>query len=376
MYHKRLIIHAIFSGIMLALPFYEHFSGLILGIALVPLLMAEEFLLLNVPEKSNRLVFLYASLSFLTWNTGATWWIVNASLAGACAAILINTFLMAVVFSLYHITRKIAGNMFGVIAFVCYWTAFEYFYLNTEISWPWLNLGNGFAHNIKLIQWYEFTGTLGGTAWVLILNLLLFDLIRRVQNRNKFRSLSVPLAMTVLILVIPMIISLARYDAYKEKNDPVNVLVIQPDINPYDNSIRAVQLCTNLIHLADSAAKTSFSYFVAPEVAIDDNVWENAMNDNYSIPVIRNFIHRYPASRFVLGSYTYKKYNEQEPITATAQWMKSPGFYFDSYNTALQIDTGKQIQKYHKSKLVVGVEKMPYPKALKFLKKIMEGLGG
>ena len=44
--------------------------------------------------------------------------------------------------------------------------------MNGEINWPWLNLGNGFANDIHIIQWYEYTGSFGGTLWILLCNLL------------------------------------------------------------------------------------------------------------------------------------------------------------------------------------------------------------
>ncbi|MBE0653559.1 MAG: apolipoprotein N-acyltransferase, partial [Bacteroidales bacterium] len=50
--------------------------------------------------------------------------------------------------------------------------------------------------------------------------------------------------------------------------------------------------------------------------------------------------------------------------------------YYDSFNSALQIDTSGNIPVYHKSELVVGVEKMPYTKYLGFLQKLMLRLGG
>ncbi|MDR0419114.1 MAG: apolipoprotein N-acyltransferase, partial [Prevotellaceae bacterium] len=49
--------------------------------------------------------------------------------------------------------------------------------------------------------------------------------------------------------------------------------------------------------------------------------------------------------------------------------------YYDVYNSAFQVDTNG-VQLYHKSKLVVGVEMLPYPQYLKFVKKLSVNLGG
>ena len=373
---KRNIFHATISGLLLCLPWYEHFSGLILCISLIPLLFIENSLLTKPHQKSGLSMFLYATISFLVWNIGSTWWIINASFAGACSAWLINTFLFSSVFYLYHVTNKIVGNILGKVAFVAYWTAFEYFYLNAEISWPWLNLGNGFAHDIGLIQWYEYTGALGGTIWVIILNILIFEIIKQVQvGTSKPRSYRI-ITYSALLLLIPIIISGFLYKTYHEKENACKIVVIQPNVDPYDNSYSVVKQCSTLMHLADSLGTSSTNYFVAPETAIEDNVWENAVENNYSVSTIQNFNQRFPEASFIYGSCTYKRFNIAEPKSSTAQFSKTDNFLYDSYNSAIQIDTSKRIQLYHKSKLVVGIEKMPYPKALNFLKKIVEGLGG
>jgi len=376
MLKKQYTFHAIISGLLLCLPWYEHFSGIVLCISFIPLLLLEDSWLAKSQKKSTIPIFLYASISFLIWNTGTTWWIVNASFAGACSAILINTFLFSVVFYLYHITNKIAGKLLGKIAFLAYWTAFEYFYLNAEISWPWLNLGNGFAHDTRLVQWYEYTGALGGTLWVLLANLLIFEIITQLRAETVKRRFYLTITVCLLVLFTPIIISESLYQTYQEKSKHCNIAIVQPNIDPYDNSWTVAKQCSNLIHMSDSLGTASTDYFVAPEISIDDNVWENTIENNHSVPRLQNFIRNFPKASLIYGSYTYKRYSANEPKSVTAQKSKQANFFYDSYNTALQIDTSKQTQLYHKSKLVVGVEKMPYPKTLKFLKKIVEGFGG
>jgi apolipoprotein N-acyltransferase len=76
----------------------------------------------------------------------------------------------------------------GYFALIVFWTYWEYFYLNAEISWPWLNLGNAFANDTGIIQWYEYTGTLGGTVWVLVSNVLLFGIIKHLITERKCRE--------------------------------------------------------------------------------------------------------------------------------------------------------------------------------------------
>ena len=100
---------------------------------------------------------------------------------------------MTLVFWLFHITRRKLGDRLGYAGLVVYWITFEFLYLRAQINFPWLILGNGFANDIMLIQWYEWTGAMGGSIWVLLMNIAIFKLIKgwladRSFAANRFGS--------------------------------------------------------------------------------------------------------------------------------------------------------------------------------------------
>ena len=70
--------------------------------------------------------------------------------------------------------KKVLGNKRGYFALIFFWISMEYIHLHWELAWPWLTLGNVFATIPEIVQWYEFTGVLGGSMWVLVINILLF----------------------------------------------------------------------------------------------------------------------------------------------------------------------------------------------------------
>ena len=111
----------------------------------------------------------------------------------------------------------------------------------------------------------------------------------------------------------------------------------------------------------------TIDYVVAPETALDNSIWLNNLEANYSINAIRNFVNKNPNVNFITGIDCYKRYMPEEELSLTARYLEQEKFYYDAYNSAIQIDTSNFIPIYHKSKLVVGVEKMPYPKLFKFL---------
>ena len=369
------LIYALFSGVLLSLPWNQSFSGLFILLALVPLLLIEDHACTSSFKKSSGLVFLYASLTFFIWNVLSTWWIADASIAGAITAIMVNTFLFSLIFWLFHITHKTLGAAIGYSSLIAYWAAFEYYYLNAEISWPWLNLGNAFANSYPLVQWYEYTGTLGGTAWALLVNVFLFLFLKKLLSRNNAK-LNLYLTTCLILIMFPIGSSIFRYYTYVEAVNPCYIALIQPNFNSYNRQITIRQKCSALIQLADSVSDDSTDYIVAPEALIEGNLCESTVDKNFSIITLRDFVNSKKRATLILGALTYRDYSPEEVRQNKANIVSSPAVNYDRYNSAVQIDKSDTIQFYHKSKLVVGIEKMPYPKALKFLKNLVEQFGG
>lgn len=380
MHKSRLIFLSVLSGLLLIPAWYELGTGLILLFAFIPLLFVEDYLYQNKIDHQAHKIFLYSAISFFIWNAGTTWWLWNASEAGMFLAFFINTLLMSVIFWLFHITRRNTGSSIGYFSLIVYWLVFEHFYMNGEINWPWLNLGNGFANDIHLIQWYEFTGTFGGSLWVLLTNILGFNALKHFIRYRSLKGKFADSAILAMVIIIPVLVSLIIFNRYKEDPNPREIVVLQPNIDPYEDKFGGMDMSEQmdiLLKLADSLATPETDFIVAPETFINDNVWEQNMYSNSSILQIYEFINKKcQKASFIIGLTYYKLYDNINEITPTAQEIRGTGKYYDSYNAAIQIDTSMVLQLYKKSKLVVGVEKMPYPQYLGFLRKITLRLGG
>ena len=83
----------------------------------------------------------------------------------------------------------------------------------------------------------------------------------------------------------------------------------------------------------------------------------------------------YPQLKIIVGASTYKLFEDGEVLSETVRYHKGANRYYDAYNTALQLDTSG-VQFYHKSKLVQGVEMMPFTPILKHFKWLSINLGG
>lgn len=376
---KHIFLLLALSSILLSLPWFKQFSGVILLIAFLPLLILERVLYENRDSNKSSLALLYSTVVFVFWNIATTYWIYNATLFGAIAAVIIGSFLMSMAFWLFHITHRKLGHGFGYFAFITYWIGYEHLYLNGELSFPWLSLGNGFAKDIRLIQWYEFTGSTGGTPWILLINVLLFLIVWDFIQKGNIKGRITEAVLVAFLIFIPLTYSLIRFNQYKENNDPKEFVVIQPNIDPYNDKFDGMSNAQQLeiiLQLADSLTGIETDYVVGPETALNDNIWEKNLGSNRSIQKIEDFVSHHPAVKFIIGLTSYYEYTKEETLSPTArQFLDSDGHY-DVYNAGIQIDSTKKYQLYHKSKLVVGVEKVPFPRLLKSMESLVIDLGG
>ena len=134
-----------------------------------------------------------------------------------------------------------------------------------------------------------------------------------------------------------------------------------------------------ILSLARKKITPSTKYVVAPETAIPRGSREVEFEDSYGIIEIRKFIQEFPQVKFIIGISSYIDYGsiENEKPTATARKSVLNNEWYDAFNTAILIDNSTpEIQTYHKSKLVLGVEKLPYPALFAPLEKFAIDLGG
>jgi apolipoprotein N-acyltransferase len=267
----------------------------------------------------------------------------------------------------------------GFFSFPVYWITYEIFFHNAELQWPWLTLGNGIGDNIKLIQWYEYTGVFGGSLWVLMINLLIYFIYKHAVKKE-FKK-TIPLGIVLLVVsMTPIVISNIIYNRYTEKTNQANVIIVQPSIDPYNEKFSGLtneQQLDIMFKLAEENIDNKTDYVICPETAIDGSIWESEISSNPSIIRIKNFVFGHPRVKWVTGMSSYKMYKPGDEITYTCrEYPYEKGFYYDYFNSAIQIDTTNNYPIYHKSKLVAGVEMMPYPKQLKLLKKLSIDLGG
>ena len=360
----------------------------LLFIGWVPYLVMERQLTRAGARKGR--VFASTYFFLLLWNALTTWWVSYADLPAGIAAVVLNALLMCLPLMAFRQTKKRLGNRLGYLSLPVFWIAFEQLHLHWDLTWPWLTLGNGFAAAPQWVQWYEYTGFLGGSVWVWVVNLLFFQLI--LKNRRPLRFFAGPddgrletarpttfggfvkskmlvnpsLAMPVLAILLPIGLSYLIGITYVEKGATAEVVVVQPNLDPYvekfEGGARFIpydQQLTRLLSLSEQHLTPQTRLILWPETALEESYWERTIESQPKIRRIRAWLARHPGVALLTGITTINSYPNKEAASETARYRDDLGYY-DIFNTgAYFVNATAPIAFYHKSRLVPGVEKVP-----------------
>lgn len=272
--------------------------------------------------------------------------------------------------------------MYGIPFLPALWMSFEKFQLEWEMTWPWFNLGNGFAHYPKWIQWYEYTGSFGGSLWILLGNMIIFYYLYAYLNLKTKEYRTKLIAFASAWILIPIGISLLIYSQYQEKGEEITALALQPELDPYTEKYNKdpMEITYDLINIAKKHITPEVQFVVAPETAFPGpgpglNV--DALKKDLLIQTIEREFAAYPELSFVSGVELMRFYPYEKFASETASRYGRSDVWYDVMNSAIQLNQKDSIEYYHKSKLVVGVEHFPYMKVLKpLLGDLMLNFGG
>ncbi|MEO6150070.1 MAG: apolipoprotein N-acyltransferase [Mucilaginibacter sp.] len=384
---RKNILLSILSGLLLWIAWPPTpYTTILLFVAFVPMLVMMENVITSatITRKGPKL-FWAVFFGFFVWNTLSIYWVYNSLKdAGVVVAFFISLIpyslgplLMSLACWLYYRMRLRTGRGKSLTGFVILWMAYEYLHQTWDLNFPWMTLGNGFATTHQWIQWYEYTGVYGGTIWVLTVNILLFLLYTSLRENIGSKQKKNLAVASVLVFVLPLGLSLGIYYTYTEQENPSNIVIAQPNIDPYEKSgsIPHLTQLRILSRISDSIAQPNTEFFIWPETAIAGYMNEDKIRKDSLFMFARQFIKKYRNGNLLTGAETYRLYHSR--ATPTANPADTTGkLFYDNYNTALNIENSSNIQFYHKSKLVPGAEEIPFISILGFMKPAFEHLGG
>ena len=385
---KKSIFLSILSGLLLWIAWPPaHYSTFLLFVGFIPMLVAIENIIRSGYAKKGKKIFGITFIGFFIWNTLSVYWVYNSiKTVGAIIAVPISLIpyslgplLMSFACWLYYRLRLISKRNLALAGLVCFWVGYEYLHQTWDLNFPWMTLGNGFAVEHKWVQWYEYTGVYGGTIWVWIVNILGFLVYEGLNKRGEKMTRIALILFFGLIMLLPIAFSLYRYNSYREQQNPADIVVAQPNIDPYEKqgSIPTTQQISILTRLSDSLGQANTEFFIWPETAISDQrgLNEDHAQGNPYVQQIQHFLNKFKNGNVLTGAEDIKIYNSRKTVTANL-YDPQGNEYYDAFNAAVNIENSAEIQFYHKSKLVPGVESLPFGNTLSFLKPVFEHLGG
>lgn len=167
----------------------------------------------ELKSKNNFLKFILNSFIFiLLWHFGVIFWMFK--IESGIYGFFISSLIYIIPFLIYVFVVKIIGK--NIAFFIPIMILFETFLDKSNFSFPWLIIGNSMSNSISLIQWYKFTGVIGGSILLLLISYFLY-------RRNFFN---------LLFLFIPFSISaISFHKSFLEikKNEKLEIITFNTE---------------------------------------------------------------------------------------------------------------------------------------------------
>lgn len=379
---KLLLLLLLSFAVLMSLPFLVPHTGVLSLVGFVPLLCAE-YIAAGVGKKR---FFLWYYAAFLVWNLATTWWVCKATVGGGIFASAFNALQMSLVFWLFRKSRKRFSGALPYIFLAAAWIAWERWNMvSSELSWPWLVLGNAFAGTTRLVQWYDITGVLGGSLWIWAVNLGIFALMTALADGGWWRWTQKGRVAFVLGLSLsfafPVALSEIKYHTYSGKSDAgtLDVCIAQSNFDPWQK-LHAVPQSEQTAQVVDLLGKAMEGYdgqtvlMLLPETFTSD-VWLNHPLESPTWRTLSDMLSRYDNANLLFGASTYEAFYQRSKPDILARKYGNDGWYM-SRNTAILLDNAGSFDMCHKNKLVVGSEKTPFPKLFVPLDDRLSGVMG
>lgn len=383
------------SGLLLGVSFppFGLIGGFAAFLAIVPLLIALE----DTARLRNAFTRGYLAMFVLTMI--ATYWVGGWKgegsvdpflMIGGIALDFVHPLFLVIPILLYDVTRRRFGRLAALIALPVYWIGFEYWHSTGDFTFPWLSLYNTQTYNTAYIQFIEFTGSYGLSLVILVINILLYIILRfnivfgkpigvaaSVTGVKKFARLKL-ISAVILLLALPYgygAVKLSEIRTTEPKMYPraIIVTIIQPNINPWD------KWSTGTDAIADSMFRATRNALRDSTLRSDLILWpETAITYPITLPWKKNDLQNLyhfveeVGKPVLTGIPDREEYIKgQVEIPADAKKTSDSSLFHRDWNSAMLFGkdlSGKYYyQRYHKQKLVPFGEKVPYVESLPFL---------
>jgi apolipoprotein N-acyltransferase len=210
-----------------------------------------------------------------------------------------------------------------------------------------------------------------------------------VARRNRF-IFSILGALLLPIVVSQLLLSFSRLRAIEKFPSYFNAVVVQPNVDPYNEKFTAEasneKFTDSILTLANRHVTSQTDLVLAPETALPLSFLEEDLDRfQFGQTLIRQ-VQKWPNANLLVGASTARLFDNKNSVAS--QEIPNSGRWFENYNSSLMIAKESQnmspnsdnkapaVTYVHKSKLVPGVELIPFSAYFPFLSAIAIENGG
>ena len=370
------LLLAVLAGVLLGisfppLPFYS-----LAYVAFVPFFFLMERM--KSYGQMTRYAYVFAFVFHcitLYWTGGFTHMEDPYLMVAGALLLLLHPFFYVLIILCSYFVRKLLGPIWGLVSFVFIWVAYEYSHSLSELSFPWLAIGNSQAYDLYRIQIAQYTSVYGISFLILSFNVLAFVwIVQTTQKRWPVLSSHSLWALIALFLLytVPWIYGRTCVSSYAghRSRETLNVGLVQPNIDPFEKwgvGSNADPFQSQMeIHLnaTRAFAGDSVDLVLWCETAIPVRIllashhldWQRLKSslDSIGLPVFTGF--------------PYTEFFDSLTAPITAHRIDNSSEYYEDYNAAMLVVPNKPVTEiYKKMKLVPFAERIPYAEAVPFL---------
>lgn len=361
---------SIFGSFLLFLSWHPRGFTSLVFIALVPLLLQ-----LKINRQHPFAVFYFSFLGFFIFHVLTARWMYSSTFVGSLVAHLLNSSYMAMVLFMWSVgQQRLKSSFFDFLLLSTLWLTFEFTHHHWELAWPWFTLGHVFAEKPEWVQWYSYTGSLGGSLWVIASNWLIYKLILMLEFRN-YKSGLMLIVSVAFLIIFPLQLSEHLKNKLETPAQSLQVIVVQPNIHPLKEKFGGLSQSEQLkksIELLRKNWSDSIQLAIFPETMITESIDETRITDSDAVHLLLNAVPSESKAGIISGAFTRRSasvapYDKAAIITDSIPYVL--------YNSALLLQK-EGVQIYHKHHLVPLVEKQPFLWMMKPLRAFVEKSGG
>lgn len=368
------------SGFLLALSFppVPFPAPILLFAALIPYLSVIERKekLIEINRATYLMAFIFCLLTLYwvgSWQKESDPFLMISG----TLLVFVNPVFFLIPSTLYFLSRKVFAHKVTLYLLPLFYAAYEYAYMLTDLSFPWLSLGNGLSLFTTFIQIADIIGQLGLTIIIVIVNVLIYKSIVTFRSNKKLFYINFVIALFILIFIL--IYGLIKINSFTPSNKKVKVGLIQPNLNPWEKwkGGNLNDLAEEYFQLSSKAINEGAKIIIWPETALPVYLRGGTYDE------IQKSIYEFCDSNHVYlltGMPDVKFYYDEKNRPDDAKYNSQGNYYYATYNSILLFKPNNPyVESYGKMKLVPFGERVPFVDALPFLGKLIKwgvGLSG